>query len=75
MMMKLTQVKSGRFVLIQSFDAGRMAEKKLLDMGFLPGQTIKMMNNTGAGPVMVEVKRSKIALGHDLAKKICVKEI
>ncbi len=74
-MMRLTGIKTGEKVVILSFDGGRGAEKRLLDMGLIPGEILKVINNSGIGPLTVNVKGSRLALGHGLAHKLFVKEV
>jgi len=73
-MNRLTSVRSGASVKLVSIDGGRQAEVRLAEMGFLPGVKIRVINNSGIGPLTVTLKESKLALGHGLAKKILVKE-
>jgi ferrous iron transport protein A len=73
-MTRLTSIKSGKKALLISVEGGRSAEKRLLDMGLIPGEEIKIINNSGIGPVTVTLKGSRVALGHGLASKLIVKE-
>ncbi|NHI88113.1 MAG: ferrous iron transport protein A [Candidatus Thorarchaeota archaeon] len=46
--------------------------KRLLDLGLTKGCTFKVIHGQGAGPVLVEVRGTRIALGHGLASKVLV---
>ncbi|MCK4568249.1 MAG: ferrous iron transport protein A [Candidatus Thorarchaeota archaeon] len=48
---------------------------RLLDMGLVPGTRVKVINNQNRGPILVEVRDSKMALGRGLASKILVYKI
>jgi len=72
---KLTKIKSGRLVKLASIDGGVNAENRLFDMGFVVGERFDVMNNSGFGPITVNVKGSRLAVGHDLAKKLLVEEV
>ncbi|HDQ03039.1 MAG TPA: ferrous iron transport protein A [Deltaproteobacteria bacterium] len=73
-MNRLTNVKAGKRAVLVSIDGGRCAEMRLAEMGFLPGVEIQVINNSGIGPLTVNIKGTKMALGHGLARKILVKE-
>lgn len=45
---------------------------RLLDMGLVPGTRVKVLNNQNRGPMIIEVRDSKMALGRGLANKILV---
>jgi ferrous iron transport protein A len=59
------------FVTVQG---GRGAMQRLADMGLVPGQRIRVLNNSGFGPVTILLKGARIALGYGLARKIIVEE-
>lgn len=46
--------------------------KRLLDLGLTKGCTIKVVQGRGQGPVLIEVRGTRIALGHGLANKVIV---
>ncbi len=48
---------------------------RLLDMGLVPGTRVKVINNQNRGPILVEVRDSKMALGRGLASRILVCKI
>lgn len=73
-MSRLINMKEGSSPVLVAVEGGMEVEKRLADMGFLPGETVQVLHNTGHGPVTVMIKGSKIALGHGLAQKIRVKE-
>lgn len=60
---------------------GRGLVRRLSDMGFIQNVEVKVVhshasNNPGrGGPLVVEVKDSRIALGRGVAMKIMVKEV
>jgi ferrous iron transport protein A len=74
-MLKLSQAKEGRVFTVNYSDGGCTFSRKLADMGLFPGEKIRVLNNTGMGPVTVEIKGAKIALGNGLARKIMVEEV
>jgi len=73
-MNRLTSIKSGKSVVLVSIDGGSQLEMRLVEMGFLAGVIINVVNNSGIGPMTINVKGSKLALGYGLARKLLVKE-
>ena len=73
-MKNLSDVKSGCAAIIVFIYGGRGAHYRLVELGLLPGEKIKMVQNTGFGPVTIYVKGSRLSIGHGLAQKIIVRE-
>lgn len=46
--------------------------RRLADLGFIPGSVVRVLRSFGSGPLLVEVKGSRVALGRGLAMKILV---
>jgi len=59
---------------IISIAGGCGVQMRLASLGILPGQRIKLIKANRAGPMMVSVKGSKIALGRGVINKIIVCE-
>ena len=67
----LTDIKEGQRGTIASILGGRMAVKRLADLGLTPGTEIIVLRKTQLyGPVEIEVRGSNIALGRGIALKI-----
>lgn len=73
-MHKLTYVKTNVNLIFVSVEGGRGAMQRLTDMGLIPGERLKVLHNSGYGPVAVLIKGARVALGHGLAAKIIVEE-
>ena len=73
-MYRLTQARINIDLVFVSLEGGRGAMQKLTDMGLIPGEHLKVLDNSGFGPVTVLIKGAKVALGHGLAQKIIVEE-
>jgi ferrous iron transport protein A len=73
-MNRLTNIKSGKSVVLTAIEGGSQAKMRLVEMGFLPGVIISVVNNPGIGPLTINIKGSKLALGYGLAKKLLVQE-
>jgi Fe2+ transport system protein FeoA len=52
--------------------SNRGMTKRLLDLGFTKGCTFKVVHASSSGPILVEVRGTRIALGHELASRIIV---
>ena len=49
--------------------------KRLLDLGLTRGCVFKTIQSGSEGPVLIEVRGTRIALGHGLADRILVEEV
>ena len=49
--------------------------KRLLDLGLTKGCSFKVVQGSRSGPVLVEVRGTRIALGHGIATRLIVEEI
>lgn len=65
----------GHIVRFLTIEGGMRAAQRLQELGLLPGETIKVIDNAGHGPMTVSIKGAKIALGHGLANRIFVEEL
>jgi len=70
--MPLSMAAPGETVQVVEVVAGRGLNRRLIDMGLVPGTEVKVINSQGAGAVIVEVKGTRLALGHGMAHKIRV---
>ena len=73
-MYRLTEAKINVNLTFIALDGGLGARQRLTDMGLVPGEQLKILHNSGYGPVTVLIKGAKVALGHGLAEKIVVEE-
>jgi ferrous iron transport protein A len=68
----LCALKSDHIGIIHSLAAGRALTSRLATLGFTPGTELVMVQNYGWGPVIVQVREARIALGRGEAHKIQV---
>jgi len=73
--MPLCMAGSYEAVRVVKVRAGGGLQRKLADMGLTPGTEIKLINNQGAGPVLIDLKGTRLALGRGMAMKILVEEV
>lgn len=71
---KLIYAKINTDLILTTVEGGKNTMQRLADMGLLPGGCLRILHNSGYGPVTILVKGSKIAIGHGLGSKIIVKE-
>lgn len=72
--MPLAMAKPGELVVVTGIKAGRGLQRRLADMGLTPGVQIRMINSGLPGPVLIDLRGSRLALGRGIALKILVKE-
>ncbi|MHA1929284.1 MAG: FeoA family protein [Candidatus Thorarchaeota archaeon] len=49
--------------------------KRLLDLGITKGCTFQVVQGSEQGPVLIQVRGTRIALGHGLASRVLVEEV
>lgn len=71
--MSLANLSAGQQAIIQSLHGGRGLVNRLSVLGFIPGQNVSMVQNFGHGPLIVNVRGTRVALGRGEASQIVVK--
>ena len=71
----LAMVRPGDVVTLVSIRAGWGLQRRLADMGLTPGVQIRVINSQMPGPVLIDLRGSRLVLGHGIAQKIMIKEI
>ena len=72
--MPLAMARPGELVTVIGVRAGWGLQRRLADMGLTPGVQIRVINSQMPGPVLIELRGSRLVLGHGVAQKIIVKE-
>jgi ferrous iron transport protein A len=70
----LSAVRTGASVHIRSVRGGRHVLSRLASLGFTPGARLRVIQNFGRGPIIVELRDTRVALGRGEARKILVDE-
>ena len=70
--MPLAMVSPGEEVTVADIRAGRGLTRRLADMGLTPGTTLRILNSQMPGPVLIDLRGSRLVLGHGVARKIMV---
>lgn len=63
---------NGERVRIVAVGCGREEQKRLADMGLIPGNCIEVINNQTTGPFIVALNETRLAIHADIAGKIMV---
>jgi len=67
--------KPGNKVVLKEITWGQKLRKKLQDMGLTPGVRFDIVSATSNGPVIIDIRGTRLALGHGILSKIMVEEI
>ena len=70
--MPLAMVSPGEVVTVVNIRAGRGLTRRLADMGLTPGTTLRVINSQTPGPIIVEVRGSRLVLGYGIVQKVMV---
>ena len=70
--MVLSRVSPESEVTLVHIEGGRGIRSKLYSIGLVPGVRLRILSRNSAGPVMVAVKDSRLAIGRGMAEKILV---
>jgi Fe2+ transport system protein FeoA len=71
----LSTVSPGESVQIQSLKGGHQFLSRLASLGFTPGARLTVVQNFGRGPIIVNLRDTRVALGRGEADKILVEPI
>ncbi len=72
--MPLAMARPGEEVELVGINAGFGLRKKLADMGLFPGVPLRIVQSQLPGPVIIEVRGSRLALGRGMTQRIMVRE-
>lgn len=70
----LTALRAGMVGRVVAIQGGRGLVMRLYQMGFTPSTVVRVISNN-AGPVIVEVRNTTVALGRGMASKILVEPL
>ncbi|MBC7224627.1 MAG: ferrous iron transport protein A [Anaerolineae bacterium] len=68
----LSSLRPGERAVVRRVAGGRGVVARLASLGFTPGATVTMIQNFGRGPLIVEVRGARIALGRREAARVWV---
>ncbi len=70
--MSLSEARKGNRVVLQNIFGGHLVKKKLRDMGLTPGVHLTILSAPSLGPMVIEVRGTRLALGRGILSKIQV---
>jgi ferrous iron transport protein A len=73
--MPLAMARAGELVTVTGVRAGWGLQRRLADMGLTPGVQIRVINSQTPGPVLIDLRGSRVALGRGIAQKIVVEKV
>ena len=68
----LAMVNPGETVRLVDIKSGYGLIRRLADMGLTRGVSFKVINTQRPGPVIIELRGSRLVLGHGVTQKILV---
>ena len=71
-MMPLSMVSPGVTVEVVAVRTGWGLQRRLADLGLTPGVRVRVVSSGRPGPVVLDVRGSRLALGYGVAHKIMV---
>lgn len=71
----LSALHTGERAIVRRIAGGRGIVGRLACLGFTPGAEVTMVQNFGRGPLIVEVRGARIALGRREATRVWVQPL
>lgn len=75
MTVNLSAVREGESVRVQGIEGGQTFLSRLASLGFTPGVSLRVVQNVGRGPLIVNLRDTRVALGRGEASKIVVERL
>jgi ferrous iron transport protein A len=69
---RLSTLTPGEIAVVHELVGGRGFMSRLATLGFTPGAKLTMVQNFGHGPLIVNIRGTRIALGRGEAAKVVV---
>ncbi|ALU11809.1 FeoA family protein [Ignicoccus islandicus DSM 13165] len=70
----LDAVPEGKTVRVVEIYAGPGATVRLRELGIKEGSLVKVVKNSGIGPIVIETSEGRFALGRGMASRVIVEE-
>ncbi|MGQ9586217.1 MAG: FeoA family protein [Anaerolineae bacterium] len=71
-LLPLSALCPNQTALVQCVEGGHGVRGRLASLGFTPGAEVHMIQNYGRGPLIVEVRGARVALGRREAMRVLV---
>ncbi len=70
----VTFAREDDLVTLAALEGGWHFKKRLTALGLIPGEPLRVVRNSGGGPIVIEVKDTRLAIGRGEAHRIMVRE-
>ncbi len=70
--LQLIDLEPGEKAMIRHLEGGRSLLSRLAALGFTPGAAVTVVRRNGHGPLLVSLRGSRVALGHEEAAHVIV---
>ena len=70
----LADADIGKTYTMLGLEGGQTFREKIYSMGLNPGVKFQILQNSGHGPVEIQVRQTKLALGRGMARQIKIRE-
>jgi len=68
----LSHVGEGTGVTVKLLSGGYGFIARMVSLGIAPGTVIRVVRNSGRGPILVEARDTRVAIGRGAAQKVLV---
>ena len=72
--MPLALARAGIKLTVTDIQGGFGLQRRMADLGLIPGVSITIMSGCHPGPLLIDVRGSRLGLGFGVAQKITVRE-
>lgn len=72
--MPLSMAGAGKPLTVIGINGGCGLQWRMADMGLIRGANVMVVNGCHPGPVLIDIRGSRLGLGFGVAQKIMVKE-
>ncbi len=72
--MPLSHIQTGQSVVINQINFSDKLRRKLQDMGITPGVRVSVVSKSLLGPLVIDVRGTRLALGKGIVSQIQVTE-
>ena len=73
--MPLSMAGAGKLLTVTDIIGGIGIKRRLSDLGLTPGVSVTIMSGCHPGPLLIDIRGSRLGLGFGVAHKIMVKEV
>lgn len=70
----LSFLEAGQDAVIRDFNGGQSLRQRLVDMGFVRGNNVRVVKNEMGGPLIISNGDGRLAIGRGIALKIMVEK-